>query len=293
MSKLLNLQDVVRCKLCEDPNPVLYCALCHIDICKTCVGEHLLNDSKKHTVIPIKQRRSTFHYPTCPKHSTKQCELHCEKCDIPICGQCVYSEEHSEHKAKDLMMIFRSKIETIQKDVQELKPFIFHKYQEMADSVKAQKTTLDEKSKELLNVISKHGDDWHREIDRVTLSELKKVDVMRIKCMHVLDKEETGIMDQISKMKQYMSDLKELLDYNDVYKISSFQSRIAEFRRLPLEVFIDFSTFPSQKIDTEQLRKQFGALSEFSIEKQNKTGFLKMSISPSDRNLHTRWTKTS
>lgn len=72
MANLLNPQDVVRCKLCENPNPELYCALCHIDLCKTCAGEHLLDESKIHTVIPIKHRRSTFHYPTCPKHSTKQ-----------------------------------------------------------------------------------------------------------------------------------------------------------------------------------------------------------------------------
>lgn len=119
MAQDYNLQDVLRCK-CENPNPELYCALCQINLCKTCAGEHLLDESKIHTVIPIKQRRSISHYPTCPKHSTKQCELHCEKCDIPICTRCVSSEEHSEHKAGDIMTTFQTKKETLQSDIQEL-----------------------------------------------------------------------------------------------------------------------------------------------------------------------------
>lgn len=275
MANLLNPQDVVRCKLCENPNPELYCALCHIDLCKTCAGEHLLDESKIHTVIPIKHRRSTFHYPTCPKHSTKQCELHCEKCDIPICTRCVYSEEHSEHKAEDIIKMFQSKKETLQSDIQELEKSIFCKYQEMADSIKAQKTSLDEKSEKLLNIISKLGEDWHKEIDTVTKKEKTKVNTMKTKCMHALDKQEGEINQQLSQIRQHMSDLELLLNNNDVYMISSYKSMNAELRKFPPEVIIRISTFPSQKIDTEQFRKQFGTLSEYSIKKEEKKSLSK------------------
>lgn len=44
------------------------------------------------------------------------------------------------------MKMFQSKKETLQSDIQELEKSIFCKYQEMADSIKAQKTSLDEKS---------------------------------------------------------------------------------------------------------------------------------------------------
>lgn len=106
------------------------------------------------------------------QHKTK---LHCEKCDIPICTRCVYSEEHSEHKAEDIMKTFQGKKETLQSDIQELEKSIFCKYQEMADSIKAQKTSLDEKSEKLLKIISKLGEDWHKEIDTVTKREKQKL----------------------------------------------------------------------------------------------------------------------
>lgn len=183
MDQVHNLQDVVRCTLCEKPNPDLYCALCHINLCKTCVGEHLLDDSRVHTVVSMKQRRSTFNYPQCPKHSKKQCELHCEKCDIPVGTWCVSSDEHAEHKVENIMTTFQSKKEKLQKDIKELEKFLIHEYQEMAKDIRVQRDKLDEKSQKLSKVISKRGEDWHREIDIITQKEKTKVDVMRSKCM--------------------------------------------------------------------------------------------------------------
>lgn len=265
MAQNYNLQDVVRCK-CENPNPELFCALCQINLCKNCAVEHLLDESKLHTVIPIKQLRSTSHFPTCPKHSKKQCELHCEKCDIPICTRCVSSEEHSEHKAKDIIKTFLAKKETLQSDIQELEKFLIHEYQEMAKSTKIQKEKLNEKAQKLLKVISKREEDWHRKIDTITQREKTKVELMRTECMHALDKQEVKISDLISQIRRHMEDRKKLLDSNDVYKVCSYRSKNSEFRRLPPKVILNIPTFSSQEINTEQLHELFGALSEYSID---------------------------
>lgn len=56
---------------------------------------------------------------------------------------------------------------------------------------------------------------------------------MKTKCMHALDKQEGEINQQLSQIRQHMSDLELLLNNNDVYMISSYKSMNAELRKFP------------------------------------------------------------
>lgn len=84
MDLRLVAQDVLRCHLCETHVALMHCDVCQIHLCKACVGNHLSDESKDHKVVPLKKREST---PTCFKHSSKQCVIHCVQCDIIICVQ--------------------------------------------------------------------------------------------------------------------------------------------------------------------------------------------------------------
>lgn len=106
------------------------------------------------------------------------------------------------------MTTFQTKKETLQSDIQELEKFLIHEYLEMAKSINVQKVNLCGKYQALLTEISKHRDDWYNEIDTITQSEKTKVDVMRTKCMHALDKQEGEIKNHISQIRQNMSFLK-------------------------------------------------------------------------------------
>lgn len=106
-------QDVLRCDLCEDPGPSMYCDVCHSNLCKACVGEHLSDESIEHRVVPFRKRGSTL---ICTKHSTNICELYCEKCDDPICSLCVSSGDHEQHKKIDIFKHFENKKAEIKED---------------------------------------------------------------------------------------------------------------------------------------------------------------------------------
>ena len=99
-------QDVVRCALCRDAVAPMYCNVCHTHLCGDCVAKHFSDKSKVHNVVPLEQFWSTLNYPKCPTHPTKQCELQCEQCDIPICTSCISSGKHIGHKAVDIFEDF-------------------------------------------------------------------------------------------------------------------------------------------------------------------------------------------
>ena len=77
-------QDVIRCDICEKDAPHMHCDICHINLCKACVMDHLSNESKDHKLVSFHQRGSTINYPRCQIHTDKICELRCEHCTFPI-----------------------------------------------------------------------------------------------------------------------------------------------------------------------------------------------------------------
>nr|XP_034315658.1 tripartite motif-containing protein 2-like isoform X1 [Crassostrea gigas]XP_034315659.1 tripartite motif-containing protein 2-like isoform X1 [Crassostrea gigas] len=255
-------QDVLRCHLCETPAPPMYCDFCHIHLCKACVGEHLSDESKDHKVVPFKKRRFA---PECLKHSKKLCELYCEHCNIPICLECVSAGEHLGHKQVELLKSLEAKKEVLQKDLQELEKLISPKYQEMASLVPIQKAELNKNSKKLTADIVKHGNILHSEVD-IAINKLKSdVDEMESKHLVVLNKQEDDIKHSISEITHSIADLKILLNSNDVSLAFAYNSRNAQFRRLPPKLTVSLPRFTPQKINKEQIYQQIGSLSALSI----------------------------
>ncbi|XP_078311106.1 uncharacterized protein LOC111136045 isoform X2 [Crassostrea virginica] len=259
-------QDVLRCSLCKTELALMHCNVCHTHLCKDCVLIHFSDKSQAHNVVPIEQFLSTLSYPKCSNHPTKQCELHCKQCDIPICSSCVSSKKHFGHEIVDIFEDFEAKKEILKNDLQEIEKSLFPKYEEAASNIQIQKDDQRENSQKLTAELKKHGEALHKEIDMIIKSKQAEIDVIDSKHQAALDKQEDEINNTITEMKQVIQDLKSLLDTSNVNLVSKYQSRIAEFRKLPHKLRISLPTLKSVKINKEQILKLFGSLTPLSIE---------------------------
>lgn len=270
-----SLQDVIRCHLCDTPVPPLYCDICHISLCKTCAGEHLLDESKFHIVVPFKHRQSNpkCNYPKCTEHSTKLCELHCEQCNVPVCVQCVSSKKHKAHDVVDILSYYESKHKALQADLEDLGKFIYPKYQDYALSFPIYKAKLQRNTEKLISALNKRGEDWHREIENIIRKLKSDIEKTESENLAVLKKQEDEIKHSISEITHCISELKKLLDSNDACLLSKYKSRNADFRRVPPKFVFPLPQFSHRKIDTDQLFRQFGSLSKECLDKKKTHGF--------------------
>lgn len=254
---------VLCCHLCNVKDPPMYCAICHIHLCKTCVGHHISDKSKEHNVIPLQKWVSAT---KCEEHTSKICEHYCKRCDKPICVQCASSAEHESHEFIAIGEKLEIHKNVIQKDLQELKNSIYPNYQDNASIISDQKADFKQNSHKLMIAIDEHGENWHKVIDS-TIKKLKSdLNEMDSKLSAVLNKKENEIMGTISEIEQKIANLKEKMSSNDFRSVSIYESRNDEYRKLPTKLILTLPRFIPQKINTEHIYQEFGSLSTLSMD---------------------------
>ncbi|XP_078318420.1 uncharacterized protein LOC111120431 [Crassostrea virginica] len=262
MDPQYSLQEIIRCDLCETPVPPKHCELCHIHLCEACVGKHLSDESKNHYIVPFKLKGITL---KCTKHSTEVCTELCTICNIPVCSLCVASSEHKYHRKEDILSLFETKRELMQKDLQDLEKSIYPRYQEAATNIPVQRADVNKRSQELTTALDKQGEALHKEIDTIIQGMKSEINDMDAQHIAVIDRQEEAINHTILEITLGILDLKRLLDTSDVCLVSEYTSRTEKFRSLPAQFQVTLPTFTPQEINREQIHQQIGSLSELAI----------------------------
>lgn len=258
-----SLQDVVWCNLCETTAYKCYCDVCNIKLCKSCVVEHISDDSKNHKII-VEKRGSPRNFPMCEEHSKKQCTHHCETCNSYTCAKCLSSKNHLGHMQTDIDEMYKNKREIIQGDLDELED-IHTRYKNSSPNINALRSLMKGHCNKLTNALDNLGKEWHTEID-IIISNIKK-EITEINSKHLSDlqREEREIISSNPKLKETICLLKSLLDSSNVSLVCEYKSKNVEFRRIPPKLNLSIPVFYQEKIDRSSLLKIFGRLSKLPI----------------------------
>lgn len=267
MDEELYLQDVVRCNVCDLPNPKCRCDKCNVRLCVSCVEEHLRDELTEHN-ITVRKRGSPTNYPNCQKHSSKQCELHCETCDIHTCVDCISSNDHLGHKQCKIIEIFDRKKKLIQSDLNDMEYNYGNTNETRSTNIEHLKKLLNENSDELTNTLDNLGAKWHEKIDFI-IKELKdKITDINKKHWLNLEKKEKEIKSRKSESSEMRDCLKDLLDSCNVTLVCNYKStqeKKADFRKLSTKLNLTRPEFYPHEIDTTAISANFGRLCEQPI----------------------------
>lgn len=154
----------------------MYCDLCHVNLCKLSICDHISDEYDKHKIVPILERKKpSLMFPTCKIHSMKKCELQCKLCNVFICVMCLASSEHKGHKFSVLEDIYKTKQVDIKKQTEEMKKIFALTYEEIRNGLINQIECLDDDYENITNVMEEQGGKWHTEIDRIIIKIKKEI----------------------------------------------------------------------------------------------------------------------
>lgn len=278
MNPEFSLQNSVCCYLCLSSVPPLHCDVCQISLCKACVADHLLDESKRHRVVPFQNRRPdnngvisiqhhdpSLNHSTCIKHSSEQCNLYCEHCENPVCDKCIIFEEHKDHFIIPILKQFDIKQNVLQKDLKELQESLLPKYEKIASCINLQKSDLITNFKTLKINANRHGEELHKQIDIIIEKTKSDIDEMESKYLAILNEEEREIEHNVEDIRNIILDIKNIRDTNNICLVSSYKTRHAEFRILPRKLTVALPVFSPPNINTDSLYRSLGFPSGFCI----------------------------
>nr|XP_022302399.1 uncharacterized protein LOC111110270 [Crassostrea virginica] len=257
-------QDVARCDLCKTAIAQSYCDFCHVNLCKSCIGEHISPDYGKHIIVAIHKKKSTLIYPKCETHQNKTCEYQCKDCNVFVCSHCTASSQHSGHKFLHLEELFTTSKWCIQIDREELNKKIIPTYEEIVNELEMQIASLDGEYKKLTTEMSKQREEIHREVDNAINEMEEEIGEIKVKHRSILQKNVDEIKQLQSLMQQTLNALNEMEESNKVIPTINYSSKNEQFSTLPPKVDVSMPKFIRKQITKEELGSLVGKLTPFS-----------------------------
>ncbi|XP_062572383.1 E3 ubiquitin-protein ligase TRIM45-like [Saccostrea cucullata] len=265
MDPRISAQDMMRCDLCETAMVQMHCDTCLVNLCIACVGKHMISDqSKKHEIVPFKLKKSISLCFDCTSHVKERCRMYCHQCDIPVCHKCINaSDQHLGHKLLELWKVVDEKKEKFTKEQIELNKTIYPTYQDIASGVQNRMSQLEKEYGDLSTAITKHGEDWHREIDKLVQELKAEVDVMKSTQLQTLQKHLDEINKTMSDIKDEINTMEMAINTNDLSKLLKVKSNVHLYKNLSqkcVPTCISPKLLPG-KIQGVKLSELFGAIS--------------------------------
>lgn len=205
----------------------IYCDICNLHLCKTCVGEHLFDESTEHK---LEEWGPTT---KCPKHFKKYVNVYVKN-EAFLFVLCVSFEEHQTHDVHGHFGKLKKQEPCLTKRFTRFREISFFKISRDC----------------CLHTSSKCISEWRKLTQRnrhhYTENEIWLAEI-EAKYMAPLKKKEKERTCTIFEIAMNITDLKKLLNSNNASLVSPYKSRNVKFRKLPLILTISLTSFIPKK----------------------------------------------
>eukprot|EP00105_Crassostrea_gigas_P038824 XP_019922972.1 PREDICTED: uncharacterized protein LOC109618815 [Crassostrea gigas] len=191
---------------CEK-NCQFYCNLCHRPMCEQCRDEHQESpDTKNHEVVPYKQRRRQLPVEKCRDHPTKDIDMICEDCQIPVCSKCVI-QNHQKHTLNDLETIYSEKFTLCLDEIYKIYQYFLPTSHDIQEDIKENFKEIKETMDKIRTSIKAEAESLKRLVDTLASYEIEQVNKMEESLKENFKSQDKTYQDYISYLEELVREI--------------------------------------------------------------------------------------
>ena len=208
-------------------NGQFYCNACHRPLCEQCRDEHQKSpNTKNHEIVLYRHRKHQLPVEICQDHPTRNKDMFCRECSMPLCSKCSTMKEHKGHEFDDLEDIYADKYALWQGEFSKIQKYFLPTTQDL-------KTDIEEDAKQIKKIMESLRTSMKAEagslktlVDEVTSENIEHTHTMEKSLLKVLKSQETTYDDYIAylgkmsdEFQEYLSETTKKLLFSKILKI--------------------------------------------------------------------------
>ncbi|XP_062569810.1 E3 ubiquitin-protein ligase TRIM36-like [Saccostrea cucullata] len=207
-------------------NCEFYCNSCHHQMCKPCRDQHLkIAENKNHEVVLYQQRKRQLPVMKCKIHPTKEIDIFCEECNVPLCSKCSTMQDHRGHQFIDLEIIYTEKFEICRKELSKIHNYFVPTSKDLQREVQEDATEVKQIMDSIRTSMKAEAESLKNMVDTVLSENMEELNQIEKSLLEKLKSQEKTFDDYIA----YLSDLvKEFQSYLSSTELTNFTTQLPD-----------------------------------------------------------------
>nr|XP_022338788.1 uncharacterized protein LOC111134224 [Crassostrea virginica] len=188
-------------------NGQFYCNDCHRPLCDQCRDEHGKNpDTKFHEIVLYRHRKHQLPVEKCKLHPTRNVDIFCKECKIPICSKCSTMKEHHRHEFDDLEEIYTEKYALQQGEFSKIQKYFLPSTKSLKSDIEADATKIHKLMESIRTSMKAEAESLKNLVDEVSSENIDHTHTMEKSLLEMLKSQETIYDDYIAYLGKMSDD---------------------------------------------------------------------------------------
>nr|XP_011426745.2 uncharacterized protein LOC105327813 isoform X1 [Crassostrea gigas]XP_034305783.1 uncharacterized protein LOC105327813 isoform X1 [Crassostrea gigas]XP_034305785.1 uncharacterized protein LOC105327813 isoform X1 [Crassostrea gigas] len=253
-------------------NCQFYCNDCHQPMCEQCRDEHQKNKkTMNHELVPYKQRKRQLPMQKCKIHPTKDIDLLCEECQIPLCSKCATTKEHRGHVFTDLEMVFTEKCSSCNAEITKIRSYFEPTSQDLKQEIARDVTEIKKIMEGIRKSVKAESEALKNLVDTVTSDKMEQVDKIEQSLLETLNGQNQEIYDYINYLTDLVRTFYGYLSPSNIEQLTfAFKSENLIIRPIPETSKPVPPIFTAGQYSKENVAKLLGRITVPNIKPENR-----------------------